>query len=186
MALYSESKKISNYFYGVVTTLIISFLIYLIKGEINLQQISFYFVCAIFGNMLAVTIVTLVGSHANSKNVIKTSDEPVVLTRLQKISIGFLNELEETNAPAQKITISTGLSYKFVKFSDLLYSSKSQKEIFKPIAADWQEEYFEALFKKEIWKARWINVRYTYAFLAAMWQKSPIGDLIEFISKLAK
>lgn len=67
-----------------------------------------------------------------------------------------------------------------------LYSNKTQREIFESVAADWQEEYFEALFKKEIWKARWINVRYTYAFLVAMWQKSPIGDLIEFISKLAK
>ncbi len=67
-----------------------------------------------------------------------------------------------------------------------MFSTKTQKEIFEPIVADWQEEYFEALFKKEIWKARWINVRYTYAFLAAMWQKSPIGDLIEFISKFAK
>ena len=72
------------------------------------------------------------------------------------------------------------------KISYFLFSSKTQKEIFEPILSDWQEEYFEALFKKEIWKARWINVRYTYAFLAAMWQKSPIGDLIEFVSKLAK
>ncbi len=77
-------------------------------------------------------------------------------------------------------------SITLLKISDFLFSANTQKEIFEPIVADWQEEYFEALFKKEIWKARWINVRYTYAFLAAMWQKSPIGDLIEFISKIAK
>jgi len=52
--------------------------------------------------------------------------------------------------------------------------------------ADWDEEYFEALSNKEIWKARWINMRYTYAFIIAIWQKSPIGDLIEFIRKIAK
>ncbi len=74
----------------------------------------------------------------------------------------------------------------FVYIIRFLYSSKTRKEIFEPIIADWQEEYFEALFKKEIWKARWINVRYIYAFLGAMWQKSPIGDLIEFIIKFAK
>ena len=74
----------------------------------------------------------------------------------------------------------------WLKIVIFLYSSKTVREVFEPIVADWQEEYFEALFKKEIWKARWINVRYTYAFLAAMWQKSPIGDLIEFISKFAK
>lgn len=75
---------------------------------------------------------------------------------------------------------------KLLIVSSFFYSRKNQIEIFEPVASDWQEEYFEALFKKEIWKARWINVRYTYAFLAAMWQKSPIGDLIEFISKIAK
>jgi hypothetical protein len=74
----------------------------------------------------------------------------------------------------------------FLRISNFLFSTKTQKEVFEPIVTDWQEEYFDALFKKEIWKARWINVRYTYAFLIAMWQKSPIGDLIEFISKIAK
>ncbi|MDQ3131244.1 MAG: hypothetical protein M3Q99_10850 [Acidobacteriota bacterium] len=74
----------------------------------------------------------------------------------------------------------------FLRISNFLYSPKTQKEIFDPIAADWQTEYFEALFKKEIYKARWINVRYTYAFIIAIWQKSPIGDLIEFIRKIAK
>jgi len=75
---------------------------------------------------------------------------------------------------------------RFLQVSKFLCSHKIQIEVFEPIIADWQVEYFEALFKKEIWKARWINVRYTYAFLAAMWQKSPIGDLIEFISKFWK
>jgi len=74
----------------------------------------------------------------------------------------------------------------FLRISNFLFSTKTQKEVFEPIVTDWQEEYFDALFKKEIWKAHWINVRYTYAFVVAMWQKSPIGDLIEFISKIAK
>lgn len=85
-----------------------------------------------------------------------------------------------------KSAIFLPFSSKSLRITDFLYSPKIQKEIFEPIAADWQKEYFEALFKKEIWKAHWINVRYTYAFLAAMWQKSPIGDFVEFISKLAK
>lgn len=85
-------------------------------------------------------------------------------------------------------TLSMNLSLIVLKHSasNFLFSTKTQKEVFEPIVTDWQEEYFDALFKKEIWKARWINVRYTYAFLIAMWQKSPIGDLIEFISKIAK
>ncbi|CAN5286187.1 hypothetical protein BH20ACI1_BH20ACI1_06570 [soil metagenome] len=78
------------------------------------------------------------------------------------------------------------ISIKLLVICKFLYSAKTQREVFEPIIADWQEEYFEALFKKEIWKARCINMRYIYAFFAAMWQKSPIGDLIEFVRKFAK
>lgn len=94
-------------------------------------------------------------------------------------------EIETFSTNLSLITLKHSAS-NLLKISSFLFSTKTQKEIFEPIVADWQEEYFEALFKKETWKARWINVRYTYAFLAAMWQKSPIGDLIEFINKLAK
>ncbi len=82
--------------------------------------------------------------------------------------------------------LKIAISNKLLLISSFFYSPKNQKEVFEPIVIDLQEEYFEALFKKEIWKARWINLRYTYAFLTAMWQKSPIGDFIEFISKIAK
>lgn len=88
----------------------------------------------------------------------------------------------------QEDTIKTSSTFRFrlLNLSDFLYSPISQKHIFEPIAFDWQKEHFEALFKQEIWKARWINVSYTYAFIVAMWMKSPIGDLIEFVRKLAK
>jgi hypothetical protein len=78
------------------------------------------------------------------------------------------------------------LSNKFLKTTAFLYCTKIQEQVFVPIVVDWDEEYFQALSNKEVWKARWINVRYTYAFIVAMWQESPIGDLIEFISKIAK
>ena len=88
---------------------------------------------------------------------------------------------------AEKVKKYDGLSsFSLGQIVCFFYSNKIQKEIFEPIATDWQKEYFEALSKKEIWKSRWINVRYTYAFLSAMWQKSPIDDLIEFVRKLAK
>lgn len=74
----------------------------------------------------------------------------------------------------------------FLKVSGFLFSSKNQSEIFAQIAADWREEYFDALYAKEIWRSRGINVRYTYQYLKAMWVKSPISDLIEFVIKIAK
>jgi hypothetical protein len=84
-----------------------------------------------------------------------------------------------------KLGIYNTPNYYFSKTSNFFFSIKTQKDTFEPIVADWQEEYFEALHKKEIWKARWINVRYTYGFIMAMWQKSPLGDLLEYVRKIA-
>ena len=104
------------------------------------------------------------------------------------LSIYFINLCWTFNKIfAEKVNEYDGLSsFNVTYIVNFLYSDKIQKEVFDPIVADWQEEYFEALFKKEIWKAHWINIRYTYAFIIAMWQKSPVGDLIEFIRKIAK
>ncbi|HEY0461542.1 MAG TPA: hypothetical protein VGC97_20565 [Pyrinomonadaceae bacterium] len=81
---------------------------------------------------------------------------------------------------------SIPLGYKFLKITAFLYSTKTQKEVFESIACDWNEEIFNALKKNKDANLFMINARNTYAFLAAMWQKSPIGDLIEFVVKIAK
>lgn len=52
-----------------------------------------------------------------------------------------------------------------LKLTRILYSQKKQKEIFEPIITDWWIEYLDALDEKNVWKARWINVRYIFAFL---------------------
>ena len=98
--------------------------------------------------------------------------------------IGLIVLHQKINDNNSKIFLP--FSHKSLKITAFFYSGKTQKEVFVPIVADWDEEYFEALSNKEIWKARWINMRYTYAFIIAIWQKSPIGDLIEFIRKIAK
>ncbi len=69
---------------------------------------------------------------------------------------------------------------------NLCYSPKTKEMVFNPIKSDWQNELFDAKLRKQTWKAMQINARYSYAFLSAMWQKSPIGDLVEFVSKFAK
>jgi len=68
----------------------------------------------------------------------------------------------------------------------LFYSQKTKEMVFNPLKSDWQNELFEAKLRNQTWKAMQINTRYSYAFLAAMIQKSPIGDLIEFVSRFAK
>jgi hypothetical protein len=117
-------------------------------------------------------------------NLDSIEDSNILEEVLENLAQDWKQGLKLTNL--SKKIISLPLSYKFLKISNFVFSPNIQKEIFELIVADWQEEYFEALSKKEIWKARWINVRYTYAFIVAMWQKSPIGDLIEFIQKFAK
>ena len=51
--------------------------------------------------------------------------------------------------------------------------------------ADWDEEIYEALNINKDASLFMINARNTYAFILAMWQKSPIGDLIEYVRKFA-
>ncbi len=43
----------------------------------------------------------------------------------------------------------------------------------------------QALEENKDARLRMINVRYTYAFIIAIWQKSPLGDLIEYVRKIA-
>lgn len=68
----------------------------------------------------------------------------------------------------------------------LFYSGKTKEMVFDPLKLDWQNELLDAKLRKQTWKAMQINIRYSYAFLAAMIQKSPICDLIEFVRQFAK
>lgn len=68
----------------------------------------------------------------------------------------------------------------------LFYSQKTKEMVFNPLKLDWENELLDAKLRNQTWKSMRINIRYSYAFLAAMLQKSPIGDLIEFVSKIAK
>lgn len=110
-----------------------------------------------------------------------------VRVEIEKLKNLYYISPETSKKELQQINIiKYSLSTELLRIVDFLYSNETYENVFLRVVGDWREEYFEALFKKEIWKARWINVRYTYAFIIAMWQKSPIGDLIEFVSKLAK
>lgn len=82
--------------------------------------------------------------------------------------------------------LSAPYRYKLLKLSELLFSDKTQKEIFLQIMADWNEEIYETLKDKKESSLFMINSRNTYTFILAMWMKTPIGDLIEFIRKFAK
>lgn len=86
---------------------------------------------------------------------------------------------------AKSREVKVPFRYKLLRLTKLFFSSKTQKQTFEQIVGDWDEEIFEELRKDINTKAFFINARNTYAFILAMWQKSPIGDLIEFVRKIA-
>jgi len=137
-------------------------------------------------NLLNLKSVFIAEFSSAKFDLIKDSDD--LEQGLASFAANWLNEtLPIVNSLySEKNEIFSAPGKRLLIVIDFFYSVRNQRDVFNPITSDWQEEYFEALFKKEIWKARWINLRYTYAFLVTMWQKSPIGDLIEFISKIAK
>lgn len=98
--------------------------------------------------------------------------------------IGIFEYVDNHKMKVAKVTIPK--RYKLLSISGFLFSSKTQKEVFEVIMADWDDETYTALEKNKDSSLFMINSRNTYAFLAAIWMKSPIGHLIEFIQKFAK
>lgn len=90
------------------------------------------------------------------------------------------------NRKVKELKVVIPSHYKLLKISEILFSAKTQKEVFEMIMADWDDEIHTALEKNKDTNLFMINLRNFYSFFASMWLKSPIGDLIEFIGKFAK
>jgi hypothetical protein len=57
---------------------------------------------------------------------------------------------------------------KLLTIAEFFYSKKTYTLRFKPIVADMRQEYFEALYEKRVWKARWMYGLYVWKFFCAM------------------
>lgn len=55
-----------------------------------------------------------------------------------------------------------------LEITEFLYCEKDNERIFTPIISDMREEWFKAYDQKKFMKARWINFRYSCAFIQAM------------------
>lgn len=77
----------------------------------------------------------------------------------------------------QKSAISNAPGVALLSLVKFFYSPETVEYRFEPIIADWHFEYFNALELKELWKARWISIRYTCRFIAAM----GLSQLLSFI-----
>jgi hypothetical protein len=87
--------------------------------------------------------------------------------------------------PISKMKIYRPYNYFWLSFTKCIFSSKTQKDTFEPAIAEWDFEIYEALKENKDSSLFMINVRNTYGFIMAMWQKSPLGDLIEYVRKIA-
>ena len=68
----------------------------------------------------------------------------------------------------------------------LFYSKNTQEMVFDPIRSDWQDERIEAKTHGSIIDVIIVNIRYSFAFIGSMLAKSPIGELFEFVGKVAR
>ena len=107
-----------------------------------------------------------------------------VLIKFLEVLIKMIDFI--TNRETQESKIAKPSRYKLLKLSEFFFSTRTQKEVFLQVMADWDEEIYEALKNDKDVNLFMINVRNIYSFLVVMWQKSPIGDLIEFVRKSAK
>lgn len=82
--------------------------------------------------------------------------------------------------------INTPHRYKLLKLTRLIFSAKTQQEIFEQNMADWDFEIYDALESEENYRLLMINIRHIYSFFLVLWLISPIGDLIEFVCKFKK
>jgi hypothetical protein len=55
-----------------------------------------------------------------------------------------------------------------LSWSETFFSRKFFKKVCLSSINDMREEYFEALSQNRIWKARWVRIRGTYSFFAAI------------------
>jgi hypothetical protein len=78
------------------------------------------------------------------------------------------------------------IDLKLLKISSRIFVEKVVAECFKPIIADWREEYLSAINQNRKWQTFSVNFRYTYAFLAAMIQQSSLHRLLEIFQIFTK
>jgi hypothetical protein len=69
---------------------------------------------------------------------------------------------------------------------NLFYSKKTHEMVFDPIRSDWRDERLEAKTHGTIMDGVAVNIRYSFAFIGAMLAKSPIGEVFEFVGKVAR
>lgn len=176
------NKFIDKIIFGVVTALAV------MSTSVNVAFISDLLDGAIAG------IFSLLNVNSIVVLLAQTIGNALMIFYLLKFAVDLYtrdfkdrkNKESNENLQTEDLKISQPSRYKLLKLTEILFSAKTYKEVFLESMGDWDHEIYEALKKDRDAKLFMINFRNTYAFLLTMWQKSPIGDLIEFVVKIAK
>jgi hypothetical protein len=72
-----------------------------------------------------------------------------------------------------------------LRFADFFCSPKTVDQVFEPLVADWQDEYFLALSEHRTLKAKWISMRYLWSAVCAL-GLTRLFSLIKSISPVGK
>jgi len=71
---------------------------------------------------------------------------------------------------------------RLLQIADFLSSPTNVEQVFEPLVADWQKEYFDALQQGRTLKARWISVRYYWRSILALGLSKVFSLLRSFTS----
>lgn len=77
------------------------------------------------------------------------------------IALGKLKRLVWDNGLPRRRRLARAPCGRFYRLLKFACTRKTFDRVYKPVFADMQGEYFEALESKHIWKARWIIIRST-------------------------
>jgi hypothetical protein len=81
-----------------------------------------------------------------------------------KVTIGAQNVTESNSAAS----IARPPGFWLISTAEFLMSKKQFCTLVVPTIADMREEYYQALAQNRIWKARWVRIRGTWSFFAAI------------------
>jgi hypothetical protein len=82
--------------------------------------------------------------------------------------IGFAKSIVAVFCWIVSKKIANPPGHNLLKTADFVFPARFLDFVVRPLIFDMREEYFQALSQSRIWKARWVRVRGTYCFFAAI------------------
>lgn len=93
-----------------------------------------------------------------------SDDRKFIETKLWLDGVSFKTNIANS-LTHNEIKIATPPGIHLLRFTELVFSTTSQEQIFKPLVADWHVEYFEALDQKRgLLKFFFISARHCLSF----------------------